>query len=161
MTFVIASADGVAMPLIEEMPIDTATYAGAEGALLVIDGAYIEECAADPVAIRGVALTPGGADTSGFNILGRKEFPAGVMQFVRPKAGMRFLAEYTGTLPANLGGSYGTVRSGDGKWRVDFGETTTVSVMLTRKFLSTDLPATAALGGRPVVEVEFLAAVLD
>lgn len=107
-----------------------AAYAEKQGALLVVDGdGKFAACAADANLIAAVALTPGGTDTSGFNILGTKEFPPGYMQGISIASGQKFIAPYTGDLPAAPGGQYGFVRNADGIYVVDF--TDVVNVCLT------------------------------
>lgn len=100
------------------------------GALLAVDsnGAFAE-CGADPAAIAAVALSPAGTDSSGFNILGRKEFPSGKMQAC-PIKNRQFTAKYVGSLPAADGGLYGVVRDTDGDWKVDFSEIVNTSLKL-------------------------------
>lgn len=163
MSFAPANADGDAVPVCEEMAIDTATYAGNGGALLVQDGAYIEECGADPATILGVAVSSGGADTDGFSRTGRKEFPPGKMQYYRLGRGQQFTALYIGTLPDNVGGEYGVVRDSDGLWKVDFTDTSATRVRLVRKLVGS-LPLTPPAPGTnavPKVVVEFLPAYIQ
>jgi hypothetical protein len=96
-------------------------YAENQGALLTVDvNGNFAACGADPIAVAAVALTPGGADTSGFNILGRKEFPKNTMQGAWVGAGQRFLAPFLGALPAVAGGQFGVTRDVDSVWKVDF-----------------------------------------
>jgi hypothetical protein len=125
---------------------------GLRGAAVLIDanGAYAT-CGADPAAIAGVAATDYGADTSGFNHTGFKNFPPGYLQAHAIEEGQLFIAEYVGTLPAAPGASYGIVLDSDGRWKVDFSDTTATRVKLVR--LLTGSPE-----NRPEVEVEFLVA---
>jgi hypothetical protein len=125
---------------------------GKRGALLLVDanGAYAT-CGADPAAIAAVAATDYGADTSGYNRLGTKNFPPGYLQGHAIEAGQLFKAQYVGTLPAAEGASYGVVLDSDGQWKVDFSDTTATRVKLVR--LLTGSPQ-----NRPEVEVEFLVA---
>lgn len=125
---------------------------GLRGAALLVDanGAYAT-CGADPAAIAAVAATDYGADTSGFNHTGSKNFPPGYLQGHSIEEGQLFAAEYVGVLPAAAGGSYGIVLDADGKWKVDFGEAVATRVKLVR--LLTGSPE-----NRPEVEVEFLVA---
>jgi hypothetical protein len=135
-------------------------YAEAQGALVLIDGTNkIAACGADPTSVAGVALTPGGTDTSGFNILGHKEFPAGYMQVIAC-GDEHFLAPYVGTLPTNPGGQYGVVRDSDGVWKVDFAETTTKVV--TYVGIPTFSPGDASGAGQNgEVEVMFIGTVVQ
>lgn len=141
-------------PRVRELPV--AAGAGfLRGALLVKDanGAWAE-CGADPAAVAAVAESDYGADTSGFIHTAKKEFPPGYMQATLVSDEQSFIAEYTGTLPAADGGSYGVVRSADSKWRVDFGETTALVVKLVGR--RTTSPENVAK-----VEVVFLPAVVQ
>jgi hypothetical protein len=126
--FILASGSpGGTIGSIPEYPLAVG-YAEAQGALGFINSSgQFEACGADPALIGGVANTPGGPDTSGFNILGRKEFPAGYMQVIALK-GRRFRAPYVGALPAAYGGQYGVIRDSDGVWKVDFNEVANVVV---------------------------------
>lgn len=120
--FVLASGEpgGFIPPLVEKAL--AAAYAEEQGALLVVNGSgQYAACGADPALVAAVANTPGGTDTSGFNILGHKEFPPGYMQGI-PVRGTLFRAPYVGTLPAADGGQYGVIRDADGIWKVDFDE---------------------------------------
>lgn len=130
MSFIAAKLRGGLTPRIRELPV-AAAQSFLKGALLVRDanGAWAE-CAADPTAVGGVALSDYGADTAGYGGHGTKEFPPGFMQGASVTDEQPFHARYIGTLPAADGGSYGTVKDSDGLWKVDFGETTTVSVKL-------------------------------
>lgn len=150
---------GGKIPLTVERAIASG-YAEAEGALLLINATNkFEACGADPALIAAVALTPGGADTSGFNILGRKEFPPLFMQGIS-LAGEHFIAPYLGTLPANPGGTYGVVRDSDGVWKVDF--TDDVNVVLTYTRIPTFDPGSADGSGlNQLVIVEFLPTVIQ
>lgn len=97
-------------------------YAEERGALLTVDGSdNFVACGADPVAIAAVAIGPGGADTSGFNIVGRKEFPPYRLQGTSIADGQQFLAQFVGTI-GTIGQQYGVVRDTDGFWKVDFNE---------------------------------------
>lgn len=129
MSFQMAHPNGVAVPRVVTRPL-AAGAAFLEGALLLVDanGAFAE-CGADPAAIAAVALAPCGADTSGFNILGKKEFPPGYMQGETIKD-REFSAKYIGSLPAADGGAYGVVKDSDGYWKVDFTDTTATRVRL-------------------------------
>lgn len=149
---------GFVPPTVEKPLANPTTYAEQEGALLLDDGAgNWTVCGADPSLIGGVALTPGGVDTTslagvgGFNILGRKEFPSGQMQAVLVQGNQRFRARYFGTLPATPGGSYGVVRDTDGIWKVDFTDAVNTRV----KYLGGE---TASPESQPYVFVVFLAA---
>lgn len=90
------------------------------GALILVDAnGAVAECAADPAAIAGVAESGCGADTSGFNVLAKKEFPPGRMQFFTVK-NRQFSCKYIGGLPAADGATYGVTKDADGDWKVDF-----------------------------------------
>lgn len=151
MTFILASGKpGGTIPETVEKAL-AAAYAAAQGALLVVNGSdEFAECGADPALIAAVALTPGGTDTSGFNILGTKEFPPGYMQGISVAGGTLFRATYTGDLPAANGGQYGVVRAAGGNWKVDFAEVVNVCVILVGRL--TDSPE-----DQPEVLVKFLA----
>lgn len=128
MSFIPATSFAQSVPRTIERGIATG-YAGNKGALLVLNGSNeFAECGADPTAVAGVAVGAGGADTDGFNITGRKEFPALKLQAYWPGNGQLFLARYVGTL-GTPGTQYGVVRDTDGLWKVDFAETTTDVVM--------------------------------
>lgn len=96
-------------------------YSEVQGALLQQSATNTwEATGSDPVQVAAVALTPGGADTSGYNILGRKEFPPLSMQGILPR-GQRFLFPYMGSVPAAVDGStYGATRDTDGYYKIDF-----------------------------------------
>lgn len=139
-------------PVHREKPVASG-QAWEEGALLVMDanGAWTE-CGADPASIGAVAESAYGSDTTGFNHFGSKEFPPGYMQGILVNHNQPFHAEYVGTLPAADGGSYGVVRDSDGKWKVDFSDTTATRVKLVSRAW------TVAPLNRNRVEVVFLAA---
>lgn len=125
MSFQLAYPKGVAVPRIVQKAL-AASQSFLEGALLVADASdNYAECGADPASIAGVALSACGADTSGFNILGKKEFPPGQMQAIALTAEILFSCKYVGTLPAANGASYGVVKDTDGYWKLDFSEVTT------------------------------------
>lgn len=113
-----ARGSGGKFPKTIEKPI-LVGYAEAEGALLAYDGTNFVACGADPAQIAGVALTPGGADTSGFIILGRKEYPPNTMQAILPKD-QEFKVPFLGVLPATSGDNFGVTRDADGVWKIDF-----------------------------------------
>lgn len=125
MSFQLAGLSGDDLPRIVERAIDTSTYAELEGAVVKVNsstGKY-EGVGTDATAdIAGVAITPGGADTSGFNITGRKEFPSGKVQAVWPGPGVLFSAEYVGTI-GTIGEKYALLRDTDSKYKVDFNDT--------------------------------------
>jgi len=150
MSFIAARLKSGHVPPNRELPV-AAGEAFEQGALLLVNasGEY-EECAADPAAIAAVSESAFGADTSGFNRLGVREFPPGMMQGTKVQ-GQQFHAEYVGTLPAAIGGSYGVVRDTDGRWKVDFDETVETRVKLVGFW--TDAPI-----NKNRVFVEFLAA---
>lgn len=130
MSFQMAHPDGVAVPRVVTRPL-AASQAFNAGALLLVDanGAFAE-CGADPTSIAAVALGPCGTDASGFNILGKKEFPPGYMQGESIRGGKTFSAKYVGSLPAADGGAYGVVKDSDGDWKVDFTDTTNTRLRL-------------------------------
>lgn len=150
MSFKLANPDGQTAPPIVERNLATGS-AFPQGSLLLVNGSgEYAECGADPASIAAVAATPCGADTSGFNILGRKEFPSGRMQGINV-TGQVFRARYVGTLPAADGGSYGVVKDTDDAWKVDFAETVATRVKLVGRL--TNSPE-----NQPEVLVEFLPA---
>jgi hypothetical protein len=152
--FVLASSDsgGFLDPLVEKAL--AAAFAEAQGALVVVNGSgQFAACGADPALVAGVTNTPGGTDTSGFNILGSKEFPPGYMQVI-PARGNLFRAPYVGTLPAADGGEYGVIRDSDGIWKVDFDELAAPVVVLAGRL--TDDPE-----DQPEVLVRFLDSVIQ
>ena len=134
-------------------------YAEAQGALLVVNGSdEFEACAADANVIAAVALTPGGADTSGFNILARKEFPPLKMQGIRIANGVKFIAAYVGDLPAAPGGEYGFIRDSDGEYKVDFNEVVNVCL----KYLGVvDFRPDLSAANEGLVEIVFLDSVIQ
>lgn len=128
--FQLAYPKGVSVPRIVTKPL-AASQAFLEGALVLLDSNFAcAECGADPAAIAGVALSGCGADSSGFNILGKKEFPPGYMQILTLSAEVPLSCAYVGTLPAADGGSYGVVKDTDGYWKLDFAETTAAQFKL-------------------------------
>jgi hypothetical protein len=138
-------------PRIREKPL-AAGATGLRGSLLLVDanGAYAV-CGADPVAIAAVAENDFGPDTGGYGGHGTKEFPPGYMQGTMVADNQPFFAGYVGTLPAADGASYGVVLDADGKWKVDFTDTTATRVKLIGR--RTNSPENI-----PEVEVVFLAA---
>lgn len=120
---ILAAPVGIAVPLILERAL-AAGYASGQGALLLVNGSgQFAECGADPALIAAVANTPGGADTSGFNILGRREFPPNMMQGIYVGNNTRFMFPYMGTLPGADGATYGVTKDADGFWKMDFSKT--------------------------------------
>lgn len=131
MSFQLGEPDGTDVPQILERVLASGA-AGVGGNLMLVDANnQYAECGADPASIFGVAATAFGADTSGFNILATKEFPPGKLQVIKAK-GQVFTAQYVGTLPTNPGGVYGVIKDSDGKWKVDFAETTATRVRYVR-----------------------------
>lgn len=152
MSFYPATAFNQSVPRTIERALASG-YAANKGALLVLNGSnQFAECGADPAAVAAVAIGAGGADTDGFNITGRKEFPSGYMQAYWPGNGQLFLARYTGTL-GTPGTAYGTVRDTDGLWKVDFAETTTTQVIFHKSL-------NVAPESLPLVLVSFRAAII-
>lgn len=130
MSFQLAYPKGVAVPRIIEKSL-AASQAFEVGALLVADASdNWAECGADPASIAAVACSPAGADSTGFNVLGRREFPSGKVQGIALSAEVPLSCKYVGTLPAANGGSYGVVRDTDGFWKLDFSETTAAQFKL-------------------------------
>lgn len=128
--FQLATPKGVAVPRVVQRPL-AAAQAFLSGSLVLVDAnGAVAECGADPASIAGVSLAPCGADTSGFNILAKKEFPLGNMQFIPLTTDQMFIANYVGTLPAADGASYGVVKDTDNFWKVDFSDTTNLRVKL-------------------------------
>lgn len=151
MSFQMAKLKGRSTPPTLEKPV-AAGAAFEDGALLLADANNEwAECGADPASIGAVALSAYGADSSGFNRLGTKEFPPGYMQGMLVQDEVVFSAEYVGALPAADGGSYGLVRDTDGRWKVDFGEAVNTRVKLVGRL--TDSPE-----NRNRVLIVFLAA---
>jgi hypothetical protein len=129
MSFILDDASDLLDSIVERDIVPGAAY--LQGALLLVNGSnQLAECGADPASIAAVSCTDVGADTSGFNILGQKNFPPGKVQAIRVTRERRFRALYVGTLPAVDGGSYGVVKDSDGKWKVDFSDTTATRVKL-------------------------------
>lgn len=130
MSFQLAYPKGVAVPRIIEKSL-AAGQAFEVGALLVADASdNWAECGADPASIAAVACSPAGADSTGFNVLGRREFPSGKVQAIALSAEVPLSCKYVGTLPAANGGSYGVVKDTDGFWKLDFAETTAAQFKL-------------------------------
>lgn len=129
MSFRLAQAEaGPAVPRIIERDLTTATL--TKGAWLVVDGTgKYAEAGADPASVNAIAATAAGTDSSGFNILGKKEFPAGKMQGITV-LGTTFRCKYVGTLPAVDGGNYGVVKDADNDWKTDFTDTVNTRVKL-------------------------------
>lgn len=152
--FVLASGSpGGTIGNLPEYPLASG-YAENQGALGFINSSgQFEACGADPALIAGVANSPGGTDTSGFNITGHKEFPSGYMQVIDPTQ-RRFRAFYVGALPAADGGQYGVIRDSDGYWKVDFSEVVAVAVTLVGRL-------TASPESQAEVLVEFLPAIIQ
>lgn len=115
-----SKGSGGKIPLTVEKTIASG-YAENQGALLQVSATdTYEATGSDPVQVAAVALTPGGADTSGFNILGRKEFPELTMQGISVD-GQQFLFPYMGSVPAAVDGTtYGATRDSDGYYKIDF-----------------------------------------
>lgn len=130
MSFQLAYPKGVAVPRIVQKAL-AAAQAFSVGALLIADGSdNFAECGADPAAIAGVALSGAGTDSSGFNILAKKEFPPGYMQAIALTAEIMLSAKYVGTLPGVNGGTFGCIKDSDGFWKIDFTETTAAQFKL-------------------------------
>lgn len=163
MTFRLAAEIvGGKLPLVVEKLLASGAYSELQGALLVDNGsgkwAVVASAAAAAGAGTGVgavSLTPGGTDTGGFNIRAKKEIPIGSMQGIIVSAQSRFRVGYTGSLPANTGGSYGVVRDATYGWIVDFGNTTNLAVKYVDAF------TTGAPESQKEVIVEFVSTVIQ
>lgn len=154
-----AANAGGGFPLTIELAILTG-YAENEGALLTTDvNNNFVACGADPAQVAAIALTPGGADTSGFNILGRKEYPPNTMQGIAVNDSVRFLAPFLGALPAVPGGAFGVTRDVDGTWKVDFNKPDKPTVT----YLGNPVKSfeTAGTGQNSLVEVVFLPGIVQ
>ncbi len=154
-----AQGSGGKLPLSIEKALASG-YAEAQGALIIADNTNKwAACGADPTSIAAVAVTPGGTDTSGFNILGHKEYPPGYLQ-AWPIRGVQFLAPYIGTLPTTPGGTYGVTRDSDGVWKVDFSKD--LNGILTYLDIPNKSPADAAGSGQDtLVLIQFLSVVVQ
>jgi hypothetical protein len=151
MSFILADTDSLGVGRIVEKPV-AAAQAWERGALLVANGTdQWTECGADPALIAAVAESAAGADTSGFNILGRKEFPANFCQAAAVQNNRRFRARFIGSVPGNDGGLFGVVKDADNLWKVDFTDVVNTRVKLISRF-------TLSPESQPEVLVEFLAA---
>jgi hypothetical protein len=127
MSFTVARLHGTKVQPVRELPV-TAGQAFELGALLVKTGAgAYSECGADPTSVAAIAESGFGDDAAGFGV---------------------------GTLPAADGASYGVVRDTDGRWKVDFADTTNLVVRLVGR--RTDAPENVRK-----VEVVFLPAVVQ
>lgn len=130
MSFQLANPKGTAVPRVVDKAL-AAAQAGEAGALMIADGSdNWAECGADPAAIGGVALSPFGTDTGGFNIVGKREFPPGRLQCIALTPDIAFTCKYVGTLPGVNGGTYGVVRDTDNQWKLDFTEVTAMQFKL-------------------------------
>lgn len=151
MSFMVADTPNQAIPRTVEKPL-AAAQAFEKGALLVANASdQWAECGANPASIGGIAASPAGTDTSGFNILGKREFPAGFMQAYVVQLNQRFRCRYSGGLPAADGGTYGVLRDTDLLWKVNFADAVNTRVKQVGRL--TNSPENL-----PEVLVEFLAA---
>lgn len=151
MSFFPAHLRGGLTPRVRELPL-AAAQSGKRGALLLQDGSgNFATCGADPASIAAVAASDYGTNSLGFNHLGVDGFPPGYMQGYLLTDEQPFHAQYVGTLPGAIGGSYGVVLDSDGLWKVDFTETVNTRLKLT-KFLTTSPE------NRNRVQIVFLAA---
>lgn len=155
MTFIPARLRDQSVPRTREVAV-AAGEAFEPGALGALVAEEFTEAGADPAvgSVTYVASTPFGAGAAGFGeIGGRREFPPG-KAIVTDAFATTFRCEYAGSLPAAAGGSYGVVRSTDGRWRVNFADTV---APLQVRYLGpvNDLPAQTT---PRLVEVEFIAA---
>lgn len=150
MSFILDDASDLQDSIVERDIVPGAAY--PQGSLVLVNGSnQFAECGADPASIAAVACTDVGADTTGFNRFGSKNFPPGRVQAIRVTRERRFRALYVGTLPGVDGGSYGVVKDSDGKWKVDFTETVNTRLKLVGR--RTNSPENL-----PQVVVVFLAA---
>lgn len=110
--------------------VDSGTTAFLDGALLLkqADDEWAE-CGADPTEVSAVALHRYGANTGVGNVTGRHEFPPNKALGIPVAGRRRFTAEYVGT-PAL--GDFGVIKDTDDKWKIDFNETTTDVVTVTK-----------------------------
>jgi hypothetical protein len=153
MGFLVARLRSQSVPLVKNLEVAEGE-AFHKGALL-IENEYGEwqEVASDAYdkyqgPIDGTALCRYGIDGTvpydgapSFDILGGFGFPPGNVPAAVVVQGDRekwWDAEYVGTLPTVVGGSYGVIRGSDGKWRVDFADTTTAVVRLESLVWSDD-----------------------
>lgn len=155
---ILAKPDGgvAGIPRTIQKPI-LAGYAAEQGALVFDNGdGNWTECSADPAQIGGVALTPGGADTTGFNILGRKEYPPLALQAMTLESPtLRFLFPYIGiAVPTPPGLIYGATRDTDGVWKVDFNKVDG-EVFIVLGFPDRSPSDAAGAGQDVLVEVKF------
>ena len=142
MSFQLAHLKSQSMPHVEEKDgaEDEAFY---NGALLVETGGGEYAEIADPFTvgqIDGVALHRYGVDrtdpyagTPSFDITGGIGINPGRVLAIQLGQGDRnllFSAQYVGTLPEQTGGSYGVIRDTDGRWKVNFANTTNGVVRL-------------------------------
>jgi hypothetical protein len=120
-----------------------------EGAPLIVhtDGSF-REAGADPSTIAAFALHDVGTGSGAEFPIGTREFPPGQAQATLARAGLKLIAEFVGT-PAE--GTFGCVRGADGRWRVDFTETTVMQFRFVRRYDVAPL-------SQPLVEVSLLAA---
>ena len=150
MSFILDDASDLLDSIVERDIVPGAAY--LQGAALLVNGSnQFAECGADPASIAAIACSDVGADTSGFNRLGSKNFPPGRVQGIRVTRERRFRALYVGALPAVDGGSYGLIKDSDNKWKVDFNETVNTRLKLVGR--RTNSPENL-----PQVIVVFLAA---
>lgn len=126
MSFQLAYPKGQDVPRTIEKPL-AAAQSWEAGAHVIADASdNWAECGADPASVGAIAIHPVGVDSSGFNILARREFPSGKAQCIPLTPDLPFTARYVGSLPANNGGTYGVVRDTDLQWKIDFAEVTTM-----------------------------------
>jgi hypothetical protein len=152
MSFKLSRATSQSVPEGLTKNVDSGTTAFAEGALLLLqsDDEWAE-CGADPASIGAVALHGYGTSTAIGAHFGRVEFPTGKCLAI-PVQGKVWRAQYIGT-PAL--GDCGVVKDSDGKWKVDFSDTTNDRVTVTKILNNTEL------GGFNEVECFFIASVIQ
>jgi hypothetical protein len=176
MSFQLATLRGEAVPAVDELDVADAEASFEKGALLIITAGELAEVGENPTEVDGVALTAYGPEPAslsgagGFNRLGTRGFPPGRMQFIRPRKGLRFSAEFVGDVEAaTVGTFYGVTLGADGLWRVDFAKLANDVVELISKdwnqMLSYDYeheatPEEVTLGRNRVI-VEFIPAVTE
>ena len=136
------------VPEIYERPVKAAEVWPVGALLKENTSGEWEECGADPTVIAAVALS-GYGNSLAYGTLRLDGFPPGYCQAALVRRGLPFRAKYVGTL-GTIGTSYGVVVDSDGDWKVDFSDTTNVSVKLV------EIPAAENLGFPAEVIVVFL-----
>lgn len=130
MSFIEANLDAQSVPLAEEVEVFVSDPVQdfTKGALgrLTETRKFVE--ATSPAAGGDVSHVAQGeygvgassGNMAGFDSIGgRRDFPPGRVVTTRADA-CRFRAQYTGSLPATVGGTYDAEIDTDGRWKVDF-----------------------------------------